>query len=177
MSKAYRLALSILTAFAFSPVYAAIPSDGEISEVMEEANEATIKAAKLAEKKAASETVRSFAKMMTDVHKQNEKDEKKMSKEAKIKSKSSDMSKSFKKDAKEKLSSLKSLKGEAFDKAYINTEIEMHQKLLTDLEANYIPNAQNPELRSYLEKTKTHTEEHLNQAKKIQESLSGQMQQ
>lgn len=173
MNKALLFSLSFLTAMAFSPTYAATPSDAEIAEVMENANEASINAGKLAERKASNDEVKSFAKMMVDTHKQNEKDSKKVSKSTKIKPKASDMSKDLKKDANEKISSLRSLKGTEFDKAYISSQIDMHQKLLTDLDTNLIPNAQNPEFKSFLEKTKTHVQDHLTQAKRIQESLSG----
>ncbi|MGZ3768042.1 MAG: DUF4142 domain-containing protein [Bdellovibrio sp.] len=173
MNKALLLSLSFLSALAFSPAHAATPSDSEIAEVMEEANDAEIKAGKMAEKKASNEEVKNYAKMMVDEHKESEKEGKKVTKDAKIKSKSSDLSKSFKKDASDKISSLRSLKGTEFDKAYISSQIDMHQKLLTDLETNFIPNTQNPQLRSHLEKTKSHVQDHLTQAKKIQESMGG----
>lgn len=168
--------LCFLTFFGISPVFAATPTDGEIAKVMDEANDAEIKTGKLAEKRAQSSEVKSFAKMMVDTHKQNEKDGEKIQKSANIKAKSSDMAKTLKKDANEQVSNLRKLKGDAFDKAYITSQVTMHEKLLSNLENDYIPNAQNPELKAHLEKTKTHVQEHLNQAKQIQQSLGVQVQ-
>ncbi|MGZ3773933.1 MAG: DUF4142 domain-containing protein [Pseudobdellovibrionaceae bacterium] len=173
MNKALVYSLSFVASLAFSPAHAANPSDGEISEVMEEANEAEVNAGKIAERKATNEEVKSFAKMMVDSHKENEKEGKKVLKDTKIKTKSTDLTKNVKKELKDKVSSLRSLKGNEFDKAYISSQIEMHQKLLTDLDNTYIPNAQNPQLKSFLERTKAHVQEHLTHAKKIQDNLGG----
>lgn len=176
MNKTTLFSLCFLTFFGISPVFAATPSDGEIAKVIDEANDAEIKAGKLAEKRAQNNEVKNFAKMMVDTHKQNEKEGEKIQKSAKIKSKSSDMTKNFKKDSNEQVNNLKKLKGDAFDKAYMSSEVMMHEKMLSNLENDYIPNAQNPELKAHLEKTKTHVQEHLNQAKQIQESLGVQVQ-
>jgi putative membrane protein len=147
-------------------------SDAEIASIMKTANDAEISAAKLASKRAKDQEVKNFAQQMIDEHSQNEKDEKDLAKKAGIKMEKSDMAKMLKQDADAKTSDLKSLKGLEFDKAYIAQQVDMHQQLLSQLSNKFIPAAQNPEMKSFLEQTKTHVQMHLDHAKKIQTALA-----
>ena len=147
-------------------------TDPQITQLMKTANEAEIDMAKVAKSKTDNKQVKDFAKMMIDDHEKNEKDDKKVAKEIKVKPEETDTSKSMKKDSEQKISDLKKLKGKDFDKAYIDEQVTMHQALLDDLNQKLIPAAQSPDLKNYLETTKTHVEEHLSKAKEIQTSLT-----
>ena len=52
-------------------------------------------------------------------------------------------------------------KGEAFDRAYIAHEVDMHQNLLNALDQTLIPNAQNAELKTLLQGGRAKVQAHL----------------
>jgi putative membrane protein len=68
---------------------------------------------------------------------------------------------------------LRGLSGAEFDRAYIAHEIQMHQSLLTALDQDLIPNAQNAQLRQLLEGIRPTVQSHLEQAQQIQQNLGG----
>ena len=77
----------------------------------------------------------------------------------------------MKEDAQAKMENLKSQKGADFDKAYIASQVEMHQTVLNDLQNTLIPAAKDPQLKTFLETTKTHVQQHLEKAQKLQASM------
>ena len=98
---ALTIALSLSTVFAVA-AHAQSLNDHQIAEIMEEANEAEIDAAKLAKDDAKNGEVKEFAKHMIEQHKMNEKDMKKIVKKNDIDGEKSEMSKALEADAKEK---------------------------------------------------------------------------
>lgn len=162
--------------FAFALLFAgpaqAAPNDNEILNIIKTTNELEIDASKVAKSRSKNPEVTSYAEMMITEHKSNEKKGKEVSKAEKIKPKSNELAKELKKENKEKISGIKKLKGHEFDKAFMDLQVEMHTRLLTDLENSYIPGAQNSQLKSFLEETKTHVQEHLTKAQHIQTTLN-----
>lgn len=169
----------ILSAFCLSafalPVFAAEPatklSDAEIIKIVETANDAEIRASEVAKGKAKDDSVKNFAKDMIKVHEDNNKEGKQLAKTQKISPKESDTSRSLKKETDEKITDLKRTTGKEFEKAYINAQIDMHKKVLASIDNELLPNAQNPELKAMLEKTRPVVEEHLTHAQHLQESM------
>lgn len=147
------------------------PSENEIADIVHTADEAEVKAAKVAKDHASNQGVKDFAQLMIDEHNSNMKEEKSITKHEKISMRSNDTSKQLKKDASAKLKDIKKLKGVAFDKAYIDQQVAMHQQLLNDLNNTYIPAASHPEFKDYLNKTKESVQDHLAKAQQIQSSL------
>ena len=70
------------------------------------------------------------------------------------------------------MANLKKLKGEAFDKAYVDHEVAYHQQVLDALDKTLIPNASNAELKALLVKVRPAFVAHLDHAKMVQSSLS-----
>lgn len=165
--------LALIASLAlFAAPHAFALTDAEIAEMVMTANEAEMDAAKVAKSTAADRTVKEFAEHMIDEHKKTMSDGKKVTKEEKIKMKSIDAAKALKKTAKEQLGDLKKKKGIDFDRAYIENQVGMHQQLLDDLNEKYIPQAQNSQLKTFLNETKDHVEKHLAKAKEIQTTLT-----
>ena len=172
-TKVYFVAAMTLASLAFVGLAKAQSvDDAQIAETMKTANEAEVKAAKVAKSKASDSQVRDFANMMITEHEQNMKDAKNIEKKQKISPRSNDMAKDMKKDAGEKMSDLKKNKGTAFDKAYIAQQIEMHQDLLNKLDQSFIPATHNEDFKAYLTTTRGHVAEHLAKAQEIQSNLS-----
>jgi putative membrane protein len=148
------------------------PDQNQVAKIMKTANDMEIKAAKVAKSKAQNAEVKAFAEEMIKAHEENNKEAKKITKTNDINPKSSDGSKSLEKEAESKVSDMKKMKGLDFDKAYIDSQVNMHEQLLTDLDTKFIPAATNVNFKTFLETTKSHVQEHLAKAKTIQATLT-----
>ena len=71
------------------------------------------------------------------------------------------------------LANLKTLKGAAFDKAYVDQEVAYHQAVLDAVDKTLIPGAPNAELKALLVKVRPAFVAHLEHAKQVQASLGG----
>ena len=169
-----KILLAALTLVYFTMAYiphaeAVMPtlSDGESAEVMVTLNEGEIDIGQLAKRKATNKQVKDYAKMMVDQHKQNEKDTKKVVRKQDLNFKKTDMSKSFEARAEYMEKTLKKTSKEDFDRTYMTTQVEMHEK---DLETvnTFINSAQNAAYKSHLEKTRDAITVHLAHAKEVQ---------
>jgi putative membrane protein len=78
---------------------------------------------------------------------------------------------SIKKGGDENIANLKTLKGAAFDKAYIDHEVAYHQQVLDAIDKTLIPSATNAELKALLVKVRPAFVAHLEHAKHVQSSL------
>jgi putative membrane protein len=92
-------------------------------------------------------------------------------KKLKVKPEDSDMSKSLKDGGEANITKLKGLKGNDFDKAYIDNEVTYHQAVIDALDKSLIPNAKNAQLKTMLVNTRPAFVAHLERAKQIQTSL------
>jgi putative membrane protein len=144
------------------------PTDPQIAAIVVAANQVDIDAAKVAKSKAKSADVKEFANTMIRDHEASNKQAKALVKKLKVKPEESETSKSLKAGGKENVAKLKKLKGAEFDKAYVEHEVAYHEKVLDAVNNTLIPNAQNPELKSLLEKTAPVLQAHLEHAKKLQ---------
>jgi putative membrane protein len=84
-------------------------------------------------------------------------------------------SQSLKSGGESNLAHLKTLKGAAFDKAYIDHEVTYHQQVLDAVDKTLIPNAKNEELKALLVKVRPAFVAHLEHAKMLQSSMGGSM--
>lgn len=152
---------------------AAAPTDAEIMQIMTTANQAEVDAAKVAMSQAESKEVKDFAKHMQQEHSKNDQQGKSLAKQLKVTPKDHPRASAMKEDAKAKMATLKAAKGKEFDTTYINSQVAMHTQVLDDLQNTLIPAAQNPQLKSFLETTRGHVQHHLEQAQKLQASMTG----
>jgi putative membrane protein len=90
-----------------------------------------------------------------------------------VKPEDNSTSQSLKAGGDKNVDTLKTLKGAAFDKAYIDHEVAYHQQVLDALDKTLIPGAKNEELKALLVKVRPAFEAHLAHAKQVQSSLGG----
>ena len=179
MKSGLRLLSGVFVASAFVVTFATSHSasaaaqmdDGQIMSVLTSANKGEIQAGQAAEKKAMNPEVKSFAAHMVTEHTKNQKDGEALAKKLNVKPMPADKAAMLEKDAKQKMATLNSKTGKDFDKAYIDSQVEMHTTVLNDLETNLIPVAKNEELKTFLNMTKSHVQSHLETAKKLQASM------
>jgi len=158
-------------AFLATPAFANTYSDAQITKIMETANAGELNAAQTAKSRAKSPDVQAFAKKMVDEHGANSKELKDVAKNQKIKPVASDKADQLATQAKLQLTQLKTVKDTEFDRAYMQSQVDAHQSLLQSIDNELLGNVKDPQLKSYLEKTRTHVSNHLDEAKMVQAKL------
>lgn len=158
-------------AFVSTPAFANIFTDAQITKIMETANAGELNAAQTAKSRAKSPEVQAFASKMANEHGANSKELKDLAKNQKIKPVASDKADQIATQLKMQLTQLKTVKDAEFDRAYIQTQIDAHQSLLQSIDNELLSNVKDPELKSYLEKTRSHVSNHLDEAKAVQAKL------
>jgi putative membrane protein len=144
------------------------PTDANIGAIVLAANQIDIDYAKLTLSKSKNTEVRAFAEQMVTDHSAVQKSVVELAGQLHLTPVDDDTSKGLKKQSVETTAKLKSLDGEAFDKAYVDNEVAYH-KLVTDAVATVlIPNAKNPQLKSALQGANPLFLGHLEHARKIQ---------
>ena len=167
--------LLALAAAALVPAYAHGdgPSDPQIAAIVVTANQVDIDAGKLAEKRTDSKDVREFAKLMVADHSGVNQAATDLVKKLKVQPEPNDTSRSLQKGGDENLAKLKTLKGSAFDKAYVDHEVAYHQAVLDAVDKTLIPSAHNAELKALLVKVRPAFVAHLEHARHLQSQLVG----
>lgn len=146
-------------------------SDAQIAAIVVAANQVDIDAGKFAAKKSSNAEVQKFAQTMVTDHTAVNKSAVDLVTKLKVSPQENDTSRALKADGEKSLTALRSLKGKAFDKAYVDREVAYHQQVIDALDTVLIPNAQNAELKTLLVKVRPAFVEHLNHAKHLQASL------
>jgi putative membrane protein len=152
-------------------VAAQAPNDAQIASIVVVANQVDIDAGHLAESKASSTDVKSFAKQMVTDHTGVNKQAVALVTKLGVTPQDNPTSQSLKKGGEDNVRSLKSLKGAAFDKAYIDHEVAYHQQVLDAIDKTLIPSARNGELKALLVAVRPAFVAHLEHAKQIQSNL------
>jgi len=146
-------------------------NDAQIAHIVVTANQVDIDAGKLAASMATNSDVKAFGERMAADHTGVNKAATDLAAKLKVTPEDNGTSKSLKSGGDKNVAHLKTLKGAAFDKAYIDHEVAYHQQVLDALDKTLIPNAKNAELKSLLEKTRPAFVAHLEHAKKIAASV------
>jgi putative membrane protein len=152
--------------------YAQGVNDAQIASIVVTANQVDIDAGKLASSMATDAAVRKFAQLMITDHTAVNKSATALVTKLKVTPEDNPTSQSLKSGGEKNLAHLKTLKGGAFDKAYIDHEVAYHQQVIDALDKTLIPGAKNEELKALLVKTRPAFVSHLEHAKQLQPSLN-----
>lgn len=166
--KAIIVAFLALTAIAQQPP---LPTQPQIAGIIISANSEQRENAQIAQDKAKNTPVKQFAMTVLNERKAANRQAGDLAERLHIKPEENETTRAIKKLTKKTRSKLKRLKGDAFDRAYINGEVELHQMLLDTMNNALIPGAQNRHLRSLLVNDRTLIEARLNQAREIQSKI------
>src|SRR3982750_1061105 len=148
------------------------PNDAQIASIVVTANQVDIDAGKLAQTKGSKADVKAFGKQMVTDHTGVNKQATALVTKLKVTPEDNATSKSLKSGGEDNLKNLRTLKGAAFDKAYVDHEVAYHQAVLDAVDKTLIPNAKNEELKALLVKVRPAFVAHLEHAKQIQSSVS-----
>jgi putative membrane protein len=141
-------------------------SDPQIAAITDKIHTAEIEQAEVAQSKSNNEQVRRFAQMMIEHHGQAKSEQATLG----VGSDESPTSMQLEQESKATLETLKAKTGPDFDRAYIQGQVEGHQKALDTIKQAR-QSAQSPELRAYLDKLTPQVEQHLEQARAAQQAL------
>jgi len=145
-------------------------NDAQIASIVVTANQVDIDAGKLAASRSTNGDVKGFARLMVTDHTGVNKSATDLAARLKITPQDNPTSQSLKADGDKNLAHLKTLKGAAFDKAYIDHEVAYHQQVIDALDKTLIPSAANAELKALLMKVRPAFVAHLEHAKRLQAS-------
>lgn len=171
MKRSTLLLAGLLFALPVGPADAQEVNDAQIASIVVTANQVDIDAGKLAAAKATDPEVKKFAQTMVTDHTGVNKQATDLAKKLKVTPQDNDTSKSLYEGGKKNVANLKTLSGKAFDKAYIDHEVEYHTAVLEAVDKTLIPSAQNAELKALLVKVRPAFVAHLEHSKHVQASL------
>jgi putative membrane protein len=159
-----------LLSFPFSGASAQSVNDAQIASIVVTANQVDIDAGKFAKSRSTNKDVKAFAALMVTDHTGVNKSAKDLVTKLKVTPQDNPTSQSLKTGGDKNLAHLKTLKGAAFDKAYVDHEVAYHQQVIEALDNTLIPGASNEELKALLIKVRPAFVAHLEHAKHLQSS-------
>jgi putative membrane protein len=145
-------------------------SEAQIAKITELANTAEVEQGKLAQTKAKAPNIKKFADMMVKHHGDAKQEQAKLFKKLNLTPADSATAGALKADADKTLDSLKKSDAAGFDAAYVASQIDAHQKVLDAIDAQLLPAATTPELAENLRKMRKTVEQHLSEAKGLQQA-------
>lgn len=168
--------LALFLTFAVSTVlHAQSPapdlSDPEVAHVAVTANSIDIDLAKLAQSRTGNRAVKQFATTMITDHSAVNAQASALATKLAVTPKDNAVSQSLLKGASEARAAIEPLKGNAFDKAYVDREVAYHQAVLDALDQLLIPTTSNAELKQLLVDVRPAIAAHLAHARKLQSTL------
>lgn len=166
------LALVLLSPGLLRADTPAKPTDPQIAHIAYTAGLIDVEAGKLALKKSRDNDVRAFAQAMVGDHTAVNDQALALVKKLNVTPEDNPTSQSLTKQAEDTRKRLAGLTGTTFDKAYIANEVAFHKTVNAALRTTLIPDAQNSELKSLLERGLKVFEAHLDHAEDLAQQLS-----
>jgi putative membrane protein len=146
-------------------------TDPQIAHIAYTAGALDIEAGKQALDKSKNKDVRAFAQQMVGDHTSVNDQALALVKKLNVTPEDNLTSKALTKSAQAEREKLSGLDGAAFDKAYVDNEVAYHKTVNSALSKTLIPDAQNEELKSLLEKGLKVFEGHLQHAQSLAKQL------
>lgn len=143
-------------------------TEAQVARFSELANTSEVDQGKLALTKAKTPAVKKFADMMVKHHTEALQEQTKLIKKLNVVPAESASATALKEDGDKTLKTLQEASNADFDRTYIATQVDVHEKVLQALDNKLIPAVRTPELQAGLRKMRTTVEAHLSQAKTLQ---------
>lgn len=143
-------------------------SDAQIAAITQLVHDSEIEQAQLAQSKSKNPAVLNFASLMIRHHTQARQQQSGLG----LSSAPSSMSRMMSEQGRQTLATLRDKSGSDFDRAYLQSQIEQHQKVLDSIDQQFLPNAKSPELREHLQELRPQLQQHLEAARDAQRALN-----
>ena len=165
------VAVALFSAAFVASAQTAAPNDAQIAAIVVTANQVDIDAGKLAQARGSNRDVQVFGRQMVSDHTGVNRSATDLVKKLKVTPEDNPTAQSLKKGGDENMAKLQTLKGPAFDKAYIDHEVTYHQAVIDAMDKTLIPSAKNADLKALLVKVRPAFVAHLEHAKKLQSTV------
>jgi putative membrane protein len=146
-------------------------TDSQIASIVVTANQVDIDAGEVAKSSSTNADVKAFAERMVTDHTGVNKSATELVTKLGVTPEDNPTSRGLKAGGEKNVAKLKTLKGAAFDKAYIDHEVAYHAQVLEAVDKTLIPGAKNEQLKALLVKVRPAFVAHLEHAKHLQSSL------
>ena len=146
-------------------------TDPQIASIVVTANQVDVDAGAFMATRTSNADVKSFAKLMVTDHKAVNHAAMDLAKKLKVTPEDNPTSRSLKAGGEKNLAALKTLKGAALDKAYVDHEVAYHEQVIHALDTVLIPSATNAELKALMVKVRPAFVSHLEHARSLQAQL------
>lgn len=156
---------------AAAPAATGTVSDAQIAAIVLAANAVDSTAGALAQQKGTNAEVKTFGQTMVNDHGAVNKQAVALAGRLNLTPEENPTSQQLTAGGQQNVTALNALSGAAFDRAYIDHEVEYHQTVLDAIDQTLIPNAQNADLKALLQQTRPAVAHHLEMAKGIQAKL------
>jgi putative membrane protein len=167
--------LVTLTGVATAARAAEGPSDPQIVGIVLAADQIDVDYGKIALSKSKNKAVREFANRMVTDHSAVQKSVIELAAKLGVKAEDSPTSTGLKAGSVDVTAKLRKLSGKAFNKFYIDNEVDYHKSVTDAVAGVLIPNAKNADLKSALEGAQPLFLKHLDHARLIQSGGTGSM--
>jgi putative membrane protein len=141
--------------------------EGDIAAIVTAANEGEIQQGQAASGRATNADVRAFAQMMVADHTSALNAARDTFNRAGINPSDNNISSTLRSSSQTTVTNLNTYSGAAFDRAYMQTQVDLHSWLLNALDTALIPSAVTPELRTLLQTQRGSVAMHLERARAI----------
>jgi len=148
-------------------------SDAQIAAIVLAANAVDSTAGELAKQKGTNAGVKQFGQTMVTDHGGVNKQAVALAGKLNLTPEQNPTSQQLTQGGEQSRTQLNGLSGAAFDRAYIDHEVEYHQSVLDAIDQTLIPHAQNAELKALLTQVRPAVAAHLEMAKNLQTKLQG----
>lgn len=145
--------------------------DSDIAGIVLTANQGQVDLGELARGRATNAEVRRFAEMMVSGHRDAIQKQQAIVARTGMRTSETALRAQLRNAGAATAEVLKQRSGSDFDRAYIRSEIDMHQWLLDALDKSLIPASANGALRSYLGEVRESVATHLTEARRIESSM------
>jgi putative membrane protein len=146
-------------------------SDPEVASVAVTANQIDVNYGEIARKKSKDAEILKFAETMINDHKAVISQATALVKKLGVTPKDNKVSRQLLADSKKTTSMLHSKSGAAFNKAYIDNEVNYHKAVISTVENVLIPDAKNSELKELLQNVVPTLKAHLEHAMMVQAKI------
>jgi putative membrane protein len=145
--------------------------ENDVAGIVRTANQGEVEQGQAASSRAQSADVRSFASMMVTDHTAALNRANEVWSRNNITPTDNETSRTLADNSRRTISALSTYTGTAFDRQYMQAQVDLHQWLLTSLDTTLIPSARTPENRTLLQTQRGSVATHLERARQILNGL------
>lgn len=143
-------------------------SDGEVAAVLMAIHEGEIRHGGIARTRASSAEVRSFAEMMVRDHTAALERLRDVASRAKVTPAESELVRTLRSGAEQTAAALNAMSGAEFDRAYMRSQVEMHDWAVRSIDTSLLPSTRSTQLMMYQRDARPAMAGHLEHARRVQ---------